>query len=204
MTHKGTVTLKTERLILRRYTKDDFEPMIHNCWRDPDVWKWTSYEPMNSLDDVQILNNIFTDHWFARYEKNDWYSWAIQLIATNEVIGRIRGMNPNDRIQQVELAYELGQNWWNQGYATEAAKAVIDFFFNDVGLYRIYANHAAENPASGRVMQKCGMQYEGLSRKWCLCNAGRFDGVNYAIIADDYFNKSQTTSNSSTIRESVA
>ncbi|MDD4493646.1 MAG: GNAT family N-acetyltransferase [Eubacteriales bacterium] len=188
MTHKGTVTLETKRLILRRFTPDDLEPMFNNCWSEPDVWKWTNYEPMNSLDDVLILNNIFTDFWFKKYEKDDCYNWAIQLKATKEVIGRLRGMNLNERIQQVELTYELGRKWWNQGYATEATKTVVNFFFKEVGLHRIYANHADKNPASGRVMKKCGMIYEGISRDWCVCNAGRFDGVNYAILASDYFN----------------
>lgn len=119
-------------------------------------------------------------------KKDDFYNWAIQLKATNEVIGRIWGMHPNDRIEQVELAYELGRIWWNQGLMTEAVSLVINFFFNEVGFRRVYANHADENPASGRVMQKCGMQYEGTARQGQVCNAGRFNVVNYAILAEDY------------------
>ncbi len=154
MTHKGTITLETERLILRRFIIDDLEPIFNNCWSDPDVWKWTSYDPMNSIDDVLTLNNIFTDYWFAKYEKSNYYTWAIQLKSSGEVIGRITGKNPNDRIEQVELAYEIGQNWWNQGLMTEAVKAVIDFFFNEVKFRRIWAEHAHENLASGQVMRK--------------------------------------------------
>lgn len=187
MNHKGTVDLETERLILRRFIPDDLEPMFKNCWNNPYVWKWTSYDPMNSIDDVLTLNNIFTDFWFAKYKKDDFYNWAIELKKTNETIGRIRGMNPNDHVQQIELAYELGQDWWNQGYMTEAVKAFIDFFFNEVKIYRIVACHADENPASGKVMQKCGMIYEGISREGIVCNAGRFNSVNYSILAKDYF-----------------
>jgi len=187
MTHKGTVTLETERLILRQFIKDDLEPMFHNCWCDPDVWKWTSYDPMNSIDDVLTLNNIFTDYWFAKYEKFDYYNWAIQLKLSNEVIGRLRGMHPNDQLSQIELAYELGRNWWNQGLMTEAVKTVIDFFFNEVGFNRVCSNHASENPASGKVMQKCGMTYEGIMRQAFKCNNGLFDRVNYAVLANDYF-----------------
>jgi ribosomal-protein-alanine N-acetyltransferase len=186
--HNGTVTLKTKRLVLRRFTIDDFEPMYYNCWNDPDVWKWTNYEPMDSIDDVVTLNNIFTDHWFSRYEKSDWYNWAIQLKSSGDVIGRLRGMNINERIGQIELAYELGKNWWNQGIMTEAVSAVIDFFINTVGFNRVYAAHAHENPASGKVMKKCGMIFEGTARQACKCNNGTFDMVNYAILADE-FNK---------------
>ena len=71
---------------------------------------------------------------------------------------------------------------------TEAVKAVITFFFNKVGFNRVYASHAHENPASGKVMQKCGMVYEGTARQMVMCNNGMFDMVNYAILANDYFN----------------
>jgi ribosomal-protein-alanine N-acetyltransferase len=189
MLHKGTVTLETERLILRRFIISDLEPMFYNVWSNFDVWKWTNYEPMNSIDDVLTLNNIFTDYWFAKYEKSDYYSWAMQLKSTGEVIGRVRGGDPEDRINrvnQIVLSYELGQKWWNQGLMTEAVKKVIDFFFNEIGFNRIYTAHAHENPASGKVMQKCGMVYEGTMRQALNKNNGLQDKVNYAILAEDY------------------
>ncbi len=189
MTHKGTVTLETERLILRRFTMDDFEPMFYNCFSDFEVWKWTNYKPMKCLEDVKVQAQMFTPEWLGAYDRPNRYSWAIQLKSTGEVIGRYFGMHPDDRISQVELAYELGRNWWNQGYMTEATKAVIDFFFREVGMNRVHANHAHENPASGRVMQKCGMLYEGTHRQACICNNGLFDMVCYAILLEDYINR---------------
>jgi RimJ/RimL family protein N-acetyltransferase/enterochelin esterase-like enzyme len=187
--HKGTVVLETERLILRRFKMDDAEQIYHNCWSDPDVWKWSTYEPMDSMDDVFILNNIFTDFWFSKYRRLDYYDWAIQLKSSREVIGRLRGMHPDDRIYQVELAYELGQNWWNHGLMTEAVHGIIDFCIGEVGFNRVYAGHAHENPASGKVMQKCGMTYEGTARQMYKCNNGMYDLVNYAILAEDYCNR---------------
>jgi len=189
MTHKGTVALETERLILRRYMRSDREPMFNNCWNNFDVWKWTNYEPMDSIEDVLTLNNIFTDHWFGKYRQPDYYNWAIQLKSLGEVIGRVRGMSGaylDERTGQIELAYELGEKWWNQGLMTEAVEKVIDFFFNEVGFNRIYAAHAHENPASGKIMQKCGMTYEGTMRQAANSNGGLFDKVNYAMLAEDY------------------
>ncbi|MFT4146311.1 MAG: GNAT family N-acetyltransferase [Mobilitalea sp.] len=187
MIHKGTVMLETERLILRRFTIDDLEQMFRNCWSDIEVWKWTSYKPMQSIEDVINIAEMFTEKWLGAYDRPNRYSWAIQLKASGEVIGRFFGMNPDDEISQIELAYELGREWWNQGYMTEAVKAIIDFFFKEVGLNRIYANFASKNPASGKVMQKCGMTYEGTMRQALKCNNGLFDKVNYAILADEYF-----------------
>ena len=70
---------------------------------------------------------------------------------------------------------------------TEAVKKVIDFFFNEIGFNRIYTAHAHTNPASGKVMQKCGMIYEGTMRQALNKNGGLLDKVNYAILSDDYF-----------------
>ena len=186
MTHKGTERLETERLILRRFVLEDLEQIYYNCWSDPEVWKWTNYAPMPHIGDVQNAANMFTKNWLDAYERPDRYSWAIQLKSTGEVIGRYFGMHPDDRVSQVELAYEIGRNWWNQGYMTEATKKVIDFFLRDVGFNRVYAIHASANPASGRVMQKSGMVYEGTLRQAHKCNNGIFDEVRYSILAEDY------------------
>lgn len=84
--------------------------------------------------------------------------------------------------ERAELGYWLGVDFWNQGYATEAAQAVVEFGFESLGLHRIYARHFSGNVASGRVMQKIGMHYEGLLRehvrKW-----GRFkDVICYGLV----------------------
>lgn len=190
MNHKGTQVLETDRLILRRFASNDIDQIYNNCWSDYEVWKWTSYAPMDNIDEVKTAANMFTENWLNAYERPNRYSWAIQLKSTNEVIGRFFGMNPDDRIEQVELAYELGRNWWNQGLMTEAAKAVIACFFNEVGFNRIYSYHASENPASGEVMKKCGMTYEGTLRQAGKCNYGMIDMVYYSILADEYFKQS--------------
>ena len=112
MTHKGTITLETDRLILRRFIINDLEPMFHNVWSSYDVWKWTNYEPMNSIDDVLYPNKIFTDKWFSKYDNQDYYNWAIQLKSTGEVICRVRGnwLNKIDkRISRLSLCMNWGR-----------------------------------------------------------------------------------------------
>lgn len=189
MNHKGTAILETERLILRRFTLDDLEQVYYNCWSDFEVWKWTSYKPMHCVEDVINCAEMFTEQWLGAYDRPNRYSWAIQLKSSNEVIGRLFGMHPDDQLGQVELAYEIGQKWWNKGLMTEAVKVVIAFFFHEVDCNRIYSYHASENTASGEVMKKCGMIYEGTMRQACKCNNGLFDKVNYAILSDDYFKR---------------
>lgn len=184
--HKGTVRLESERLILRRFCADDMDQIFKNCWSDYEVWKWTNYAPMSCVEDVRDAADMFTEKWLGAYESPKRYSWAIQLKSTNEVVGRLFGMHPDDSIGQIELAYEIGRKWWNQGLMTEAARTVIDFFFKEVGCNRVYAYHASENPASGKVMQKCGMVYEGTLRQGGKCNLGVIDMVYYSILAEEY------------------
>ena len=186
MEHKGTVRLETPRLILRRYVIDDFEPMYRNCWSEYDVWKWTNYVPMDCLNDVKTKANMFTEKWLS-YDNPRRYSWAMELKSTGDVIGRMFGMRPDDELGQVELAYEMGKPWWNRGLMTEAVRVTLDFLLRDVGLRQVYAYHADANPASGKVMQKCGMVYQQTIPQGCRCNAGVFDRVEYLLTAEEYF-----------------
>lgn len=186
MNHKGTVILETDRLILRRFVPEDLESIYKNCWSDYEVWKWTNYAPMRSVEDVRTNANMFTQAWFDAYDRPNRYSWAIELKETGDVIGRMFGMHPDDAISQIELAYELGRAWRNRGLMTEAVRVVIEYFLNSVGFNRVYAYHASANPASGKVMQKAGMIYEGTLRQAGKCNCGRIDMVYYSILADEY------------------
>jgi ribosomal-protein-alanine N-acetyltransferase len=87
---------------------------------------------------------------------------------------------------RAELGYWIGVPHWSRGYATEAAQATVEFAFRRLGLNRVYAYHFTTNPASGRVLQKIGMQLEGTrrrhTRKW-----GEFlDSDMYAVLRDDW------------------
>lgn len=187
MQHKGTVTLETPRLILRRFVMDDLEPMFEHCWSRREVWQWTNYAPMETLGDVITRANMFTPRWLGAYEDLKRYSWAIHSKADGHAIGRLFGMHPSD--EDVELAYELSPAWWNRGLMTEAVRPALDFFLREVGLHRVHAWHAGPNPSSGRVMQKCGMRYTGTLPGGCTCNAGTFDRVDYELLSEEYLKK---------------
>jgi ribosomal-protein-alanine N-acetyltransferase len=112
-------------------------------------------------------------------------TFAVRLLSTAALIGSIglRDIDPEDR--QAELGFWIGREWWGQGYAREAAGAVLRFGFETLELNRICAHHLARNPASGRVLLAIGMQHEGVLRqrvrKW-----GKYeDVVLYAILRAD-------------------
>lgn len=88
--------------------------------------------------------------------------------------------------RRAELGYWIGRPYWNRGYATEAARRLVQFGFEELGLNRIWACHMTGNPASGRVMQKAGMTFEGVHRqdvmKW-----GRFEDLAlYSILHSEF------------------
>lgn len=89
---------------------------------------------------------------------------AITLRADGRQIGGI-GLRLERQHQHAELGYWLGVPYWGRGYATEAAREVLRYGFEDLGLHRIFASHFKHNPASGTILKKLGMRYEGCQRE---------------------------------------
>lgn len=185
MNHKGTVTIETKRLILRRFTPNDAEAMFRNWASDAEVTKYLTW-PTHS--DISVSQAVLKS-WISLYENPAHYSWAIVLKNINEPIGSIAAVEQRDDIKMVHVGYCIGQSWWRLGYTSEAFAALIRFFFEDVGVNRIETRHDPRNPNSGKVMQKCGLKYEGILRQSDINNQGLCDGARYAIFAEDYFNE---------------
>jgi ribosomal-protein-alanine N-acetyltransferase len=189
MTHKGTVTLETERLILRKFSPDDAEPMYRNWASDPEVSRTVMWQTHDSLEATQKV----IASWVEDYESPAKYEWAIVLRSLGEPIGSIAAMSANDDVRAVTVGYNIGKAWWGNGYVTEALNMVIRFLFEEVGLNRIQADYLTINPASGAVMRKCGLKFEGIKRQ-CIFSKGKiYDLAMYAILAEDYFGKTSPT-----------
>jgi len=182
MNHKGTVALETERLILRRFILDDAEAMFNNWANDAEVTKYLMWP---SHSDVSV-SKAFINSCVELYQKPEHYSWAIILKEINEPIGSIAAVEQRDDINMVHIGYCIGQKWWRKGYTSEALKELIRFFFEAVGVNRIESRHDPRNPHSGKVMQKCGLKYEGTMRQCDINNQGICDAARYAILAEDY------------------
>ena len=181
MKHLGTVTLETDRLILRRFRLDDAMDMYRNWASDPDVTKFLTWP---TYDNPEMAKGIM-QLWESGYEKADFYQWAIELKEINQPIGSISVVHMNEQVCSAEIGYCIGKNWWHQGIMSEALGRVIGFLFNDVGMNRIEAKHDMNNPNSGKVMQKCGMRLEGIHRQADRNNQGICDVALYAILKSD-------------------
>ncbi len=111
------------------------------------------------------------------------YAIALQ---ENEMLTGAVGLTVTPMNRRAELGYWLGVPYWNQGYMTEAASALINYGFTGMGLHKITASHFARNPASGRVMQKIGMVQEGLLRQDARKGDGFEDIVIYGLLAAEW------------------
>lgn len=181
ITHKGTKTIQTERMILRRFTVEDAQAMYENWACDDRVSRYVSWDAHQSPEETRKILTL----WCGQYEKTDTYNWLMEYQGTP--IGNISVVHVNEKNEWAEIGYCMGHAWWNQGLMTEAARAVIDFLFAEVGLHRIEIGHLPENPASGRVAQKCGLTLEGVRRQCFKKSDGRFfDVCIYGILRDEW------------------
>lgn len=180
MKHLGTQVLETERLILRPFTADDAPYMYHNWAGDPQVTRFLTWQP--HADTAASLAHIAT----TDYENQEVYHWAIVLKELSQPIGGISVVGHDNALEMVHIGYCIGPRWWGRGIVAEALAALIRFFFEEVGVNRIETLHAAGNPNSGKVMQKCGLVYEGRLRQADRSNQGIDDAVRYAILREDY------------------
>ena len=181
MRHLGTNVVETPRLVLRPFAREDAQAMFDNWASDPAVTKFLSWPTYRSVEDAHSILNV----WLDNYEKPDFYQWAIVLKELNQPIGSISVVNSDDRVDMVEIGYCIGRNWWGRGIMPEALSAVMVYLFDEVGMQRIEAGHDPDNPASGAVLRKCGLQYEGTLRRRIRSNRGITDVAWYSILKEE-------------------
>lgn len=181
MKKTGTKRLETDRLILRRFTVGDAEDMYRNWASDPEVTRYLTWPCHPSPQaTVSLLEN-----WVERYEDGGCFQWAIELKEAGMVVGSIAAVKLDESVNSAEIGYCLGRAYWGRGIMPEALRSVMDYLFDEAEVGRIAAYHDVNNPKSGRVMQKAGMQYEGTHRQAGKNNQGICDVVCYAALRSD-------------------
>lgn len=176
LTHKGTQTLQTERLTLRRFRMEDAQAVFDN-WASEDLV--TKYLTWPCHGSVEITKMVLSD-WNEGYARQDFYQWAIEF--EGRPVGSISVVSHDDRVGKAEIGYCIGSKWWHRGIVSEALKAVMAYLFEEVGFQRLEAWHDIRNPHSGAVMRKCGMAYEGTLRRYGRNNQGICDVSVYAAL----------------------
>lgn len=149
--------LETPRLLLRDIRMEDIQEYYERLFGDGDVCRYLLFDPHQDIG--ESLQSI--EKTLARYEQGRCYRWGIALKEDDSLIGVIELLRFDEDTNTCSFAYMLGCDFWNQGYGTETLKEVIRFAFEELELDRIVVDHMAENPASGAVMRKAGMQFIG-------------------------------------------
>ena len=188
MNHIGTLTIETERLILRKYEISDADDMFRNWVTDPKACRFWGWEPHTNICETKALLR----GWIDAYSKPDTYHWVIVLkdiweVNSSQAIGYIYLTEIDDINKSVSIHYLLSRAFWNQGLMTEACKAVMGFAFSELHVKRIHTSHHIDNPASGRVQQKCGMRYVKTAYKHVPdCERISGDYCYYEIAVDNW------------------
>jgi ribosomal-protein-alanine N-acetyltransferase len=170
-------TIDTARLRLRPYTKADVPQLVALVGaREVAATTLRISHPYTKEDAREFL---------ALTKDPDKIWLAITLRRDGRQIGGI-GLRVERVHQHAELGYWLGVPYWGKGYATEAAQAMLRFGFEALQLHRIFASHFKHNPASGRILEKVGMRYEGCQREH-LCKWDQFvDSELYGILRQEW------------------
>lgn len=181
MNFEGTERLETERLILRKLSLDDAENMFKNWASDDEVTKYLVWEAHKNLEVTkEYLKNIVKE-----YENPKNFDWCIELKSIGEPIGTISCKGLDENVKKIEVGYCIGKRWWGNGITAEALKEVINFLIFKVGINRVEAYHDVRNFASGIVMQKAGMRFEGLLREAYMFKGGLKDVYIYSVLKKD-------------------
>jgi len=123
-----------------------------------------------------------------KYAAEELINFAITHRKEAYLVGAI-GLQLQLQHARAELGYWIGKPYWNRGYCTEAALAVVRFGFEELNLHRIYAMFFKQNATSERVLQKVGMEYEGVLRQHVKKNGRSEDVVLYGIVRSDFIEK---------------
>jgi ribosomal-protein-alanine N-acetyltransferase len=176
------MTLETDRLFLREFTSDDW-PHVLAYQVDPLYLRYSNSAPPTEAD-AQEFVQMFLD--WQQEQPRARFQLAMVLKANNRLIGNC-GVRVNDPdLREANIGYELNHRHWNQGYATEAARAILAFGFDELKMHRIWSWCVADNLGSVRVLEKIGMRLEGRLREKELIRGRWYDHLLYSILDHEW------------------
>jgi Acetyltransferases, including N-acetylases of ribosomal proteins len=175
----GDILLETPRLRLRTWRESDAEA-LYKYASDPEVGPRAGWPPHRDVRESRdVIRKIFSNG----------RTWALELKDCGEPVGCICYYGPDDSNigigeDDAELGYWIARPCWNQGLCTEALRAMIDWCFNERGIQTLWADFFVDNPASGRVLEKCGFRDTG-EVNW-LSHLYKGDGRPVKVMRLDY------------------
>ena len=175
MNHLGTIELKSDRLILRKFKENDAEKIYNSFINDESFLYYANKERRSFEQEKESLKGIE-----EKYNNKEYYNWLITL-KNDIVIGAIN-LNVDNYNESVEFNYAIDEKHQNKGYMTEALNVIKEFVINDLEANRFFGGCEINNIASKKVMEKCGLKYEGVLRNYLKLKDGYHDMRVYSFI----------------------
>lgn len=176
MIHKGTKELKSSRLLLRRMKEDDALEIYNGFVNQEGFLYYANKKKRTFEEEKKSLENID-----SKYLKDDYYNWVIVLRDTNKIIGSIN-LRVEDINETVEFNYVIDERYSGNGYMTEALNLIKEYSLNELHVNRFQGGCCIENIASKRVMEKCGLECEGILRNYIILCDGYHDMYMFSSI----------------------
>jgi RimJ/RimL family protein N-acetyltransferase len=174
--------LHTDRLLLREFVTADWPAMLA-YQRDPRYlryYEWTDRTP----GDAQRFVQLFLDQ--QEEQPRHKFQLAVVLKSNGQLIGNCGIRQASAGAHEADIGYELSPDQWGHGYATEAARAIVQFGFAELKVHRIWAWCIADNVASTRVLEKIGLKLEGRLRDKEYFKGRWWDTLLYALLKDEW------------------
>ncbi len=175
---------QTARLVLRNFENADWSD-VHAYGSDPLVARFMNWGPNTEEETHRFIQKSID---YQRENPRMHYSLAIVVQGLSKLIGACGVYVSNIESREGWIGYCLNNQFWGQGYATETARALLEFGFNKLNLHRIFATCDPANTASTHVLEKIGMQYEGHLRENVYFKGAWHDELLYAILEKEWRN----------------
>lgn len=176
--------LTSDRLLLKEVEWSDVEN-IHTLHSDPEVDRFNTLGIPSSIEDTRSVIRPAIEERSKPVRTK--FLWVIMIEHGNIFLGEIGLKLAEKRFRMGEIFYNLVPDRWGRGFATEAARRVLEFGFTDLELHRIEAGVATGNHASIRVLEKLGMKREGMRRQILPIRGEWKDNFHYAILESEFF-----------------
>lgn len=179
---------ETERLLLRSIREDDAEQAFNSWCSDEEVCKYLPWSPHKNVEETKSFFKMFEEK--NKEENNHEKVWAIVYKPDNKIIGTISCVSYEDKYaKRAELGYCIAREYWGKGITTESLKLIVPYYLFDLNTYRVQAIYDVLNPASGKVMEKAGLKFEGVLKGYRgTATANICDVAICGITQDEYNN----------------
>ena len=184
MVYREIAQISTPRLWLRKLCREDVQAYYDRIGSRPEVTAGMLWEPHRDISDsVASIEKAL-----HRYAAGKCYRWGIELPGEG-LIGVIELLGFDENAERCSFAYMLCPEYWGQGYGTEALRAALDFAFTRLEIKQVVVDHFTTNPASGAVMRKAGMQFQGILPEKYEKQGKKLDAAPYSITKEAFYDK---------------